>query len=133
MDPGHAHVPQHLDAIAEAATQAAANFSSVQSPERGAFEAGVHAARQVGKEVEALICATDQVAMGALHTLGKNGDNLAVTGFDDIDAAGQFIPGITTIRQPTATMALAAVEAVVQKKAPAKLFLKPELIVRESG
>jgi LacI family transcriptional regulator len=71
--------------------------------------------------------------MGALHTLSAAGKILAVTGFDDIEAARQFIPALTTIRQPIAAMAAAAVEAVVQKKSPAALSFDPELIVRQSA
>jgi DNA-binding LacI/PurR family transcriptional regulator len=105
----------------------------MQTPERGAFEAGVRAAGELPERTDALICATDQVAMGALHTLSSTGKNLAVTGFDDIAAASQFIPSLTTIRQPIAAMAAAAVEAVVEKKEPAKLSFQPELIVRSSS
>lgn len=131
-----ADLPAHRlrrDAVAQAATERGVNFSAAQSTERDAYEAGMQVASQQPTGIDALICATDQVAMGALHTLSSTGQKIAVTGFDDIAAARQFIPSITTIRQPIAAMAAAAVEAVVQKKAPAKLSLKPELIVRQSA
>lgn len=131
-----ADLPAHRlrrDAVSQAATERGVNFSAAQSTERDAYEAGMQVASQQPTGIDALICATDQVAMGALHTLSSTGQKIAVTGFDDIAAARQFIPSITTIRQPIAAMAAAAVEAVVQKKAPAKLSLKPELIVRQSA
>jgi len=131
-----ADLPAHRlrrKAVEKAAAVAGATLSAAQSPERGAFEAGVQAAGELPAEVDALICATDQVAMGVLHALSSTGKNIAVTGFDDIEAARQFIPSITTIRQPIAAMAATAVEAVVQKKAPVKLSLEPQLIGRKSS
>ncbi len=52
---------------------------------------------------------------------------------DENAAARQFIPAVTTIRQPIAAMATAAVNTVVQKKAPAQPLLEPELVVHESA
>ncbi len=63
----------------------------------------------------------------------KRGRSVAVTGFDDIAAARWFIPAISTIRQPIAAMAAAAVEAVVQKKSPAELSFEPLPIEQKSA
>ncbi len=130
-----ADLPAHRlrrDAVETAAKNAGVNCSAIQSSKRGAFEAGVDVAGRLPAETDALVCATDQVAIGALHSLNGSGKHIAVTGFDDIDAARQFIPAVTTIRQPIAAMATAAVKAVAQKKVPSKLSLDPELIVRKS-
>ncbi|MEA2068483.1 MAG: LacI family DNA-binding transcriptional regulator, partial [Verrucomicrobiota bacterium] len=72
------------------------------------FEAGLQATRNIlSGDVAglALVCATDAIAMGALHALHDTGQEIAVTGFDDIPAASQFIPPITTLRQPIGAMA----------------------------
>lgn len=131
-----ADLPAHrlrYNAVAKAATEAGINFSATQSPTRDAFEAGVQAAGALPDETDGLICATDQVAIGALHILNDKTKNIAVTGFDDIEAARQFTPAVTTVRQPIAAMATAAIEAITQKKPPAKLTLEPELVVRKSA
>jgi len=131
-----AGLPAHRlrrEAVELAARTAGIVFSAMQSRERGAFEAGVQAAAELPAGVDALICATDQVAMGALHTLNGTAKNIAVTGFDDIEAARQFIPAITTIYQPIAAMAHKAVDAVIQTAAPGKISLPPELRIRRSS
>jgi len=121
------------DAMEKAAAAAGLSLSSVQSPERTAFEAGVRAAAELPEETDALICATDQVAMGALHTLSRNDKNIAVTGFDDIEAARQFIPAITTIHQPIAEMARATMDAIIRNAPPNKISFTPELKIRRSS
>lgn len=130
-----ADLPAHRlrrDAIAKAAAERDVHFSSRQSTERGAYEAGMDMTKQLPAEIDALICATDQVAMGVLNTLRETGRDVAVTGFDDIAVARQFIPALTTIRQPIAAMAAAAVDAVVHNQPAGKIALHPELIVRQS-
>lgn len=131
-----ADLPAHRlrrEAVERAAANAGVSFSAVQSPERSAFEAGVQAATELKADVDALICATDQVAMGALHTLSSSGKKIAVTGFDDIEAARQFIPSITTVRQPIAAMACAAMDAIINKAEFGRISLPPELKIRRSS
>jgi DNA-binding LacI/PurR family transcriptional regulator len=111
-----------------------------QAAERNAFAAGALAAQQIirsGLTTDALICATDQVAMGALNTLRKAGilatGQIAVTGFDDIPAAAQFLPAITTIRQPLREMVSRAFQAVLEAMEPQTVHLPGQLIVRETA
>lgn len=129
-------LPAHrlrCEAVEKAARAAGIDFSSMQSRERGAFEAGVQATEELPDGVDSLICATDQIAMGALHTLSGKAKDIAVTGFDDIEAARQFIPAITTIHQPITAMAQTAVDAVIQNTAPEKISFPPELKIRRSS
>ncbi len=107
------------------------------STERNAFVAGSQVAQQIiqcGMNVDSFICATDQVAMGALNALNQEGlavpDQIAVTGFDGIDAGQQFIPALTTIQQPLTCIAERAFEAVTsgegipaQQNIPGQLLL----------
>jgi len=125
-------------AVKNAAANCGIALQIRQSTERTAFAAGMEAAsQQIPVNVDALICATDQVAMGTLHALHhaniKSPRPIAVTGFDDIEAARQFIPAVTTIRQPIAAMVGLAVEAVVQRKEPGIITLQPELVVQKSA
>jgi len=98
-----------------------------------AFEAGAQLALLRGN-ADALICATDQVAMGALKALHADGiaapEQIAVTGFDDIASAEQFIPGITTLRQPIEQIVQEAFRAVIDPGKPKEIALPGKLICR---
>ncbi len=54
--------------------------------------------------LDALACANDYMAIGALEELGRRGINvpeqIALTGFDDVPSATTTRPALTTIRQP---------------------------------
>ena len=140
---GHKHLcyicaslPAHrlrCDAVARVAHQAGVSFDFIETDVLDSFRAGMDAAAELSSQTDALLCATDQVAMGALQVLHSRKQNIAVTGYDDIEAARQFIPAITTIRQPIADMTAAAIEAVALKSGPGKRVFAPELIVRESA
>jgi LacI family repressor for deo operon, udp, cdd, tsx, nupC, and nupG len=65
--------------------------------------------------------------------------DISVVGFDDIDIAAQFIPGLTTIRQPRLEIGEAAAEMLIdlirnpdQTGGNAPKMLAAELIVRGS-
>ncbi len=100
------------------------------------FDAGLRASQNIltGRlDGLALVCATDVIAMGALHALHDAGRKMAVTGFDDIPAAAQFIPPITTVRQPIELLAKQAFGSVVGPNEPGEHLLKGRLIVRYSA
>lgn len=54
--------------------------------------------------LDALVCANDYMALGALDELGRRGINvpeqIALIGFDDVPSAAASRPALTTIRQP---------------------------------
>ncbi|QBG47749.1 LacI family transcriptional regulator [Verrucomicrobia bacterium S94] len=97
------------------------------------FEAGEQSVKSLGDDTAALICANDPVAMGALRALYDSGRRMPVTGFDDIPAAAQFIPPLTTYHQPISEMVRQAFNAVVKKSEPQRKFIKGNLIVRSSS
>jgi len=110
-----------------------------QSSKRDAFAAGEQAARQAihaGTNSDAFICATDLVAMGALHSLANAGidvpGQIAVTGFDDVPFAAQFIPPLTTIRQPLAEMVEQAFTAIMDPFHPQATLFPGKLVVRRT-
>lgn len=99
------------------------------------FDAGVQAARNLlsGNERDiAFVCATDLIAMGALHSLYDIGISLPVTGFDDIPSAGHFIPSLTTFHQPIRRMSAQAFEAIIGGREPCVLYVDGSFIARES-
>ncbi|MEU8796451.1 LacI family DNA-binding transcriptional regulator [Spirillospora sp. NPDC048819] len=88
--------------------------------------------------LDAVFAASDLMATGALHSLRKAGrrvpDDVAVVGFDDIDAARYTDPPLTTVRQPIAEVARAVVRillAGVDDQAEPVIF-PTELVVRDS-
>jgi LacI family transcriptional regulator len=134
-----ANLPAHRirqQAFERAAANCGIALHAEQFPGRDAFDAGLQLA-PLHRGADALICATDQVAMGALNALHIVGtrvpQNMAVTGFDDITAAGSFIPALTTIRQPIKQIVETAFAATVQPAKPQNILLPGELIVRETA
>jgi LacI family repressor for deo operon, udp, cdd, tsx, nupC, and nupG len=100
----------------------------------------------------AVFCASDAMACGFVSELHRQGvrvpQDVSVVGFDDIDIAAHFIPGLTTIRQPRARIGAAAAGMLIDllrsptgeagrnspeiDGKPLAVELPVELIVRES-
>lgn len=109
---------------------------------------GAAAARrwlELSERPTAVTAASDQMACGFIAELHRNGvatpRDVSVVGFDDIDIAEQFIPALTTVRQPRAligeTAAAALIELIRAQEAgaapvPVREVLAAELIVRGS-
>ncbi|MHB1986386.1 MAG: LacI family DNA-binding transcriptional regulator [Acidimicrobiales bacterium] len=90
---------------------------------------------------DVIVCANDQMAIGALHALTTAGlrvpDDVAVVGFDDIPVARYLSPTLTTVRQPSRELGAVAVDSLVSRLrgiAPRSrdLVLPTELILRQS-
>jgi len=105
--------------------------------EGGAAAAG----RLIDREVTAIVCGSDLMALGAIREARSRGlrvpEDLSVVGFDDSPLIAFTDPPLTTIRQPVAAMAVAAVRALVDEinghGAPRSEYMfHPELIVRGS-
>jgi DNA-binding LacI/PurR family transcriptional regulator/serine phosphatase RsbU (regulator of sigma subunit) len=68
---------------------------------------------------DALVCANDDMALGALkmfHELHiKVPDEVLVAGFDDIEECAFSSPPLTTVHQPLFEMGVRAVEAIIQQ------------------
>jgi LacI family transcriptional regulator len=134
-----ADLPAHRirrTALKHAAEKYGIELLTEESTEREAFSAGMKIARNLKCDTDALICATDLVAMGALHALHSAGisvpNQIVITGFDDIAAAEQFIPSITTIRQPIEQIVEAAFNAVINSERPKELLHPGKLIIRQT-
>ncbi len=129
-------------AIERAAAEAGLDLRPAVSRLHDPFAAGGRMAAALIREKgadgpDALVCASDQVAMGALHTLAEAGrkvpDEVAVTGFDDIPLAARFIPPITTVRQPLDAMVAEAFRHFVDPRPPEVLSLPGKLVVRRTA
>lgn len=109
--------------------------------------------RQRGREVttelvntgmlpRALVCANDQMALGALDVLRAHGvgvpSDVIVTGFDGIEAGRTASPRLTTVRQPMVDLGRAAMQAMLSrledpKQPPISLRLPVKVLLRESS
>jgi DNA-binding LacI/PurR family transcriptional regulator len=106
-------------------------------------ESGAAAMRQLLRDdpaLDAVFAANDLMAVGALRTLREAGrrvpDDVAVVGFDDIEAARYTEPPLTTIRHPFFEQATAMVTlllTLLEGGEPAPVILPTKLIVRESA
>jgi DNA-binding LacI/PurR family transcriptional regulator len=91
--------------------------------------------------LDAVVAANDRMALGAMHVLRERGlripEDVAVTGFDDIEEAAWLAPPLTSVHQPLDEMGRQAVrtlwsEVGAVETVPVAIPLRAELVVRES-
>jgi DNA-binding LacI/PurR family transcriptional regulator len=99
------------------------------------------AARLVGRDVTAIVCASDVLALGVVRAVRRAGlavpGDVSVIGYDDSPLMNCVDPPLTTVRQPIDAMGRAAVDLLVARigraEVPAdELLFEPELVVRSS-
>lgn len=138
MDRHGLPVTDHLVDLSESKEQ---RFPS----EERLVELGHAALRRIfhsGQPIEALVCACDPMALGALTAARGLGlvvpDDLSIVGFDDAPLARYCSPALTTVRHPVADMGRAAADLVIDlveeliTPPTDPILFTPELIVRES-
>jgi LacI family transcriptional regulator len=90
---------------------------------------------------DAIVCANDQMAIGAIRELQVGGvrvpADMAVVGFDDIHTTALMSPTLTTVRQEIRQLAVRACDRLLERIANPALprhveLLPTELIIRES-
>ena len=90
----------------------------------------------------AIFALNDRMAMGAIRTLHAVGlcvpEDVAVVGFDDIPAAADFNPALTTVSQPSQKIGQLATEMLFKLIAgepvsPKEVILPVKLIIRQSA
>jgi len=88
---------------------------------------------------DALICGSDLIASGVLFAARELGisvpDNLAVTGFDDLDLASHTNPPLTSVRMPLRELGTAAVALLLDQPSaspPHSVLLETEILYRGS-
>jgi len=95
-----------------------------------------------GESIDAVFCANDLMAIGAICAIKEKGlrvpVDIPVVGFDDIDVAGYFDPPLTTIRQPLFEMGKKAAELLLNQIENGEtikqedVIFQGELIIRKS-
>jgi DNA-binding LacI/PurR family transcriptional regulator len=106
-------------------------------------DAGFQALRELqrrGVEFDAVVAASDLIAIGALRALQESGidvpRDVAVVGFDDIPAASHTNPPLTTVVQDTRRAGDLLVETLLRQIAgdpAANSVIPTRLVVRKSG
>jgi diguanylate cyclase (GGDEF)-like protein len=89
---------------------------------------------------EVIVCANDDMAFGVLQALEESGVNvpedMAVTGFDDLETSQHCLPPLTSVRQPLFEMGVRAAQTMLEHhrkhSVEAVLDLPSALTVRES-
>jgi len=96
--------------------------------------------RTVRDTLDALICASDLVAEGALKALAERGvtvpERIAVTGFDNLERSPYLSPPLTTVHQPVIDLAHRATRSLFRSlegsAAPLAETLPSTLVLRRS-
>jgi LacI family transcriptional regulator len=110
------------------------------SSQLGGFEAAMGVLSE-HPEVSAVMATHDLLALGVLQAAAELGrrvpEDLSVVGIDDIVAADQTHPAVTTVAFPKRRMARKSTEFLVSalksgRQRPGVTWLRPELVVRES-
>lgn len=105
------------------------------------FNAGMEIAGKLlerGKDKlpQACVCATDTIAMGIIKRFYEASvrvpEDIVIVGFDDIPTAANYIPSITTFRQPIGKFSAACFNAIIEKPETRSTTIEGELIVRKS-
>jgi DNA-binding LacI/PurR family transcriptional regulator len=100
------------------------------------------AATLLDRSVEAIFCANDASASGALEAIRTRGlrvpEDVALAGFDDLELAARLDPPLTTVRQGVRQQGIEAARALLQllqdpERSPRRVLLPTELVVRQSS
>ncbi|MDH2412860.1 LacI family DNA-binding transcriptional regulator [Nocardioides sp. CER19] len=105
---------------------------------RSGYELGLEIAER--REVTAVFCANDQMALGLLRAMGETGrsvpGDVSVVGFDDIPEAAYLLPPLTTVQQDFAAVghrAIGTLRAALEGEAAPEPLISPALVVRASS
>jgi DNA-binding LacI/PurR family transcriptional regulator len=146
---GHAtsHYPEFFDRYrgyerahqeSRVATSSALQVDAITTEDAG-FQA-VEELRRRGVEFDAVVAASDLIAIGALRALQEAGldvpRDVSVVGFDDIPAASHTNPPLTTVVQDTRRAGDLLVETLLRQIAgdpAANSVIPTRLVVRKSG
>ena len=119
-----------------------AGASGLNAPFPSAFDeaAGREAAgAAIESGATALLCASDEIALGAYGATRARGlripEDIAITGWDDIQLARFVSPALTTVRQPMRELGATAARLLFERIAggvPDSVVLASDVVIRAS-
>jgi DNA-binding LacI/PurR family transcriptional regulator len=139
-----------VDERAEAFVQALARHTLALDPllhieppwtPDGTYPVAIDLLRRHGHEIDALVCASDAIAIGALRAAKECGmrvpEDLALTGWDDIPFARDLEPPLTTVHVPKELLGAVAARRLIERIArpdlePIIQMVPTTLVVRAS-
>ncbi len=132
----------YRDALAEAGAPYRTDWVQHCAPRVDGGQGAALALLTVQRELTALVCYNDLVAVGALQACAELGRrvpaDLALVGYDDIPLAELVAPPLTTCRVPGDELGRKAVELLLGQiggsgEQGERVVLRPELVVRTSA
>ena len=130
---GHIQALQNVGLPADATLQ----VDAISTEQAGYDAVGELMARN--SHFDALFCASDLIALGAIRALNDHGlrvpDDIAVVGFDDIQMACFANPPLTTVRQNTKRAGEMLVDTLIHRihdEPASSATIAPELVIRRS-
>ncbi len=108
---------------------------------RESGRAGVREVLARAPDVDALVCASDLMAIGAIRALQRHGrrvpDDVAVLGWDNIVDGEYTTPSLTTVAPDLAALAAQTLDALIRRiegdRTPGREYVVPhQLVVRRS-
>lgn len=128
-------------ALREAKIDLEPEWISLGNPALGSVGQRAQQMLRMANRPSSIVCTSDLIAMVVIKAAREAGlrvpQDLAVTGFDDVELASWINPSLTTIRQPLQTMAVDIVDLLLrrldQKKIPIQENrYEADLIIRDS-
>ncbi len=129
----------HVDALIESGVipRPGLQFDAITTEDSGA--AAAEALIASGEKFDAILAASDLIAIGAMRTLAAHGlsvpGDVSIVGFDDIPAAGHANPPLTTVMQDAQIAGRTLVETLLGRIRNGRshdVLLPTRLVVRQS-
>lgn len=141
--PSQLRLAGYADAIAGAGASVEAAGQVFTAFTREGGMRGVELLLERGGDMDAIVCANDLIAIGAMQSLAERGidvpGTVAVTGYDDIEAASLISPTLTTVDNPAREIGRACARLLLERLIGAvgdtsrRVTLSNRLIVRQSS
>jgi LacI family transcriptional regulator len=132
-----------LEAYKESLAQAGIPFDATlildgRFTELGAYRA-ISAALRQKLDFTALVCASDEMALGAIQAIHDAGlrvpQDISVTGFDDLQLESFQSAALTSVHQPLERIGREAATLLLEQiehKKPRCVLIYPEIVIRET-
>ncbi len=142
MSVGVDRLQGYLDATRQAGIDAHASFQQAGDFGQESGATAMQALLQRHPDLDAVFCASDVMAAGALETLRRLRrrvpDDVAVVGFDDSTIASWTVPALSSVRQPIEEMGREMARVLVanldsESSGRKRVVLATELVVRASS